>query len=359
MDRQVTGAVRSPLDERDYTWEEVAMGLSDFDWKTGYDIEEVLGLSIAPKDQNGSFSCGGQAWATLAAVQEALHTSSYEERSAKFIYAQTAVYGGGSAGRTNSEVYTKKGVSLESLCTSYENGKAPTEAFMIRSADITAEARENAKSTLAKSYVSISPDIKSIAQAVKANGGVVIGISARDNGTWYSEFPEAPKDGTGIWRHWLYVGKAKTIKGKKYLGVLNSWGPDAGKNGWQWISESYVNDTVYDSSYGLEQDCVWEAWTTVYNTSGLPVGFKHDFLKNLAYGQRGDEVRALQQALQLDGSFPAGFDLTPTAYPTAYYGDMTANAVLKFRAKHGVDSSTDPRGKNAGPLTRAKLNEIF
>ena len=358
MDSQVTGAVRSPLDERDYTWEEVAMGLPSFDWNEGFDIEKKVG-KILPKDQNGSGSCGGQAWATLAAVQEALVTGTFEERSAKYVYAQTAVPGGGSSGRANSEIYAKQGVSLETLCSSYENGKPPTEAFMTRIGDITDAARTNAKSALAKSYVSISPDIDSIAQAVKANGGVVIGIDGTNNGTWLSRIPTAPTSAKGLWHHWVYVGKARIINGKKYLGILNSQGKNCGEDGWQYISEEYVNHAVYDSSIGTDRDSVWEAWTTTVNMSGLPVGFKHDFLKDVAYGQTSEEVRALQKALQIDGAFPKGFDLTPGAYPKAYYGDMTAQAILKFRAKYGIDTSTDPKGRNAGPKTRAKLNEIF
>lgn len=354
------GAIKSVLDERDYQWEEVAMGIAPFDWTAGYDIEAVLGTTIKPKDQGSSSSCGGQAWATLAAVQEAIASESFEERSAKFVYAQTFVSGGGSGGRENSEIYSKRGVAVETLCTSYMNGKPPTEAFMERSGDITAPARANALNTThAGSYVSVSPDIESIARAIKQNGGVVIGIDGSNNRTWLSEFPQKPVKGEGIWRHWLYAGKAKTIKGVKYIGVLNSWGTAAGKNGWQWISEDYIKSTVYDASFAIEQACVWEAWTCVVNTTGVPTTFSHNFIKDIAYGQKGDEVRALQMALQADGTFPIGFSLTAADYPVAYYGDMTAQAILKFRVKYGIDSSTDPKGKSAGPRTRAKLNELY
>lgn len=351
------GAIKSPLDERDFQWEEIAKGISTFDWSEGFNIEDKVG-KIAPKDQGRSYSCGGQAWATLAAVQEALATESFEERSAKFVYAQTFVPGGGSAGRANSEIYSNQGVSREDKCLSYENGKAPSEAFMTRPQDITADAKTSAKNGMAKSYVSVSPDIESIAQAIKANGGVILGVDGSDNGTWLSEFPAAPKDGDSIWRHWVYAGKAKIIKGKKYIGILNSWGKKCGKNGWQWLSEDYIKGTVYDTSLGFEQACIWEVWTAVFNTQP-ETGFHHNFTKDILFGQTGEEVRALQRALQEDGSFPAGFNLTPGAYPVAYYGDITAQAVLKFRVKYGIDSATDPKGRSAGPRTRAKLNELF
>ena len=352
------GALPSPLDERDYKWEEIAMGLSTIDWRKGYDVEKKLGVTIAAKDQGPSFSCGGQAWAYLAAVQEALATGTYEERSAKFVYAQTAVRGGGSAGRTNSILYKDQGVCLEPLCVSYKDGKAPDEAFMVRSADITSQARTDARKALAKSYVSVSPDINSIAQAISANGGVIIGIAGTDNGTWRSEFPKAPVDGESQWNHWVYAGKAKMIRGKRHIGIINSWGLKTGDKGWQWISEDYIHATAYNPSFGFERACVWEVWSVSYNTD-VPNGYTHNFAKDIAYGERGDEVRALQLSLQEDGSFPAGFNLSQAAYPVAYYGDMTAAAVVKFRIKHGVDGSSDPRGRSAGPRTRAALNEIF
>ena len=353
------GAVKSPLDERDFKMEEIAMGVTPFDWDKGFDIEKELGVKLKPKDQNGSFSCGGQATSKLGAVQEAMATGSFEERSAKFVYAQVFAPGGGSTGRALMDLYVTQGICIEDLCSSYQNGKAPSESFMTRAGDITTAARADAKKTKAKNYVSVSPDIDSIALAVKLYGGVMIGIDGSNNGTWLSEFPKPPKDGEGIWRHWLYVGKAKKIKGKKYLGVLNSWGEDAGDDGWQWISEDYINGDVYDTAIGINQACVWEAWTAVYNPDGVPARYVHNFNKDIAYGQKSEEVRALQQALQVDGSFPAGFSLNAKDYPVAYYGDMTAQAVLKFRLKYGIDSSTDPKGRNAGPKTRTKLNELF
>lgn len=359
-DKLGKGAVKSPLDERDYQWEEVAMGIAPFDWSKGYDIEKVLGHTLSPKDQGSSSSCGGQAWSMLAAVQEDIATQSFEERSAKYVYAQTFVPGGGSGGRANSEIYKGQGISYEKLCPSYEpSGSLPSEMFITRVQDITAEARKNAKEALAATYFNVSPDIDSIAQAIKTNGGVVLGIDGSNNGTWLSEFPKMPQDGEKIWRHWVYAGKAKIVRGVKYIGVLNSWGAEAGVKGWQWLSEEYINGSVYDSSLGFEQACIWEVWTATINKNGPISSFKHNFATNIKFGQHGEEVRALQLALQNDGSFPAGFSLSNKDYPTANYAGMTAQAVLKFRLKHGISSATDTLGHSVGPLTRAKLNEFY
>lgn len=360
MDQFGTGAIKSKLDERDHQWEEVGFGVSPFDWTTGYDAEKELAalmnkpdFIISPKDQNGSGSCGGQAWSYYSAVQEAFYDKSYQERSAKFVYAQTHGPMGGSDGRDNSALYKAQGVSEELLCPSYDHGMAPSEAFMIRPQDITAVARENARLNRATSYVSVSPDIDSIAQALKANHGIVIGVDGSNNGTWLSLFPQKPVAGEVIWRHWLFVFAAKMINGKKHLGVINSWGSNPGENGKQWLSEDYVKATVYDTFNGFSQACVWEAWSLVHNDNPASPDFTHNFATDIKFNTNGEEVVALQKALQLEGGFPLG---TPT---TGYYGDITRRAVLAFRIKYGIDTSTDPQGKNVGPKTRAQLNKLY
>jgi len=67
---QGKGAVREDIpDPRDYQWgKDVGMATIPFDWDKGYDVEEevskVLGVpfKLPVKNQNGSSSCGGQAW---------------------------------------------------------------------------------------------------------------------------------------------------------------------------------------------------------------------------------------------------------------------------------------------------------
>lgn len=328
-----TGAIRDVYDPRDYQWSEIAHGSTPFNWVKGFDIEEKVG-KLLPKDQNGSSSCGGQAWSMYSAVLEALATGTLEERSAKFIYAQTAVPGGGSAGRTNCELCKKSGVCIEPLCPSYENGNPPSESFMTRKEDITEGALWDAKKNKERSYAFVNSDIDEIAQAVEINGGCVIGISGENNGTWLTPFPKPPlHEG---WRHWVYVGKAKIINGKKMLGLINSWGEDCGEDGWQWVGEDY-----FQALKGL---AIWSVWTMVYDqqTSYEP----HLFMKSLRYGMIDSEVKFLQERLKLDGYFPN----IPT---TKYFGKITRDAVKKFQIAKGLIADGIV-GKN----TNAELNKI-
>lgn len=354
------GALPDIPDERDYQWQEIGFAAAPFDWGVGYDVEAELRLklndsnfSIPVKDQNGSGSCGGQAWSYYDASFEAMATGTYEERSAKYIYAQTFVPPMGSHGRTNSELVKNQGVARETLTTSYDKGKPPTEAFMQRVQDITVEARNDAKKARAKGYASVSFDIDSIAQAARENHGVVIGIVGQNNGTWYTPFPKPPTMQGERWYHWVYVGKAKLINGKKHIGFVNSWGTACGDRGWQWIDEDYVKTLLPGDVYGR---AIFSTWTQVFDPASLEDGFKYTFTKEMDFGAIGAEVVALQKALKQEECFPS---YVPA---TGLFGLITQNAVKKFQAKYGIVSSGSPSTTGYGRVgkkTMAQLNKLF
>ena len=134
--------------------------------------------------------------------------------------------------------------------------------------------------------------------------------------------------------------------------LRNSWGADWCDGGdvdfilneWQpFIYEAIVIADIPTDALKLVQ--------------GLPKAkeFKHNFAKDIKYTTRSLEVRALQIALAIDGSF---------AYPeiTSYFGSVTADAVLAFQRKYKVadESELAPlKGRSVGPKTRQKLNELF
>lgn len=74
--------------------------------------------------------------------------------------------------------------------------------------------------------------------------------------------------------------------------------------------------------------------------------FTYTFTLDLYRGQQGEEVRALQQALQSLGLFDGDI--------SGNYYDKTREAVLMFQAKHGL-----PQTGYVGPATRNKLNELY
>ena len=340
-----TGGIPSEKDKRDFQWDKIAVGMASapFDWSIGFDIEAKLGVKIPVKDQNGSYSCGGQAMATYEAVLNAIADGKLEERSAKFIYAQVHYPDGGSTGRDLMDNACNEGFGLESLTSSYQNGLPPTEAFMIRREDITQEAFEYAKKERGLSYATISTtDIDSIAQAIRDNNGALIGVCGQNGKGWStSAFPGVPT--RTDWRHWIYAGGAKIINGKKYIKIINSWGNKVGEVGWQWICEEYFTSG----------NC-FEARTLVYNVDKPINAFKHTFNLDIARGATGDEVMALQAVLRLEGLFNYPLD-------TGNYGIVTQDAVYKFQIKYNIApfSRWLYRGFYCGPATRAVLNQKY
>lgn len=337
------GAIRDVLDERDFQWQEVGFTAAPFDWSAGYDIEVELAkklsvptFKIPVKDQNGSGSCGGQAWSYYDSVFEAMATGSFEERSARFIYSQTFVApDGGSDGRTNSILVADQGVAREVVFTSYNNGHPPSESFMRNKSDMTADVKADANKSRAKGYANVNNDIDTFAQAIRENYGLVLGIDGEDNGTWLSPFPKPPSK--RVWGHWLYAGKAKLIDGKKYIGVINSWGASTGDQGIQWLGEDY-----------FKSGHIWYGWTQVFDPASLDTGFHYTFKNQLDFGAIGADVVALQTALKLEGCFPS---YVPA---TGLFGLITQASVKAFQKKYNLDQVG-----RVGPKTLAQLNKLY
>jgi peptidoglycan hydrolase-like protein with peptidoglycan-binding domain len=309
------GAIKDTEDERDYQFSDIASATAPFDWNTGFDIETKIG-TMPVKNQFQSFSCGGQAWSSYSYALE----KSNQEKSAKFIYAQTHQGSGGSDGRTNSQLCVSKGDSSETLCSSYLPDKTTTEAYMTNVEDITALAYADALTNEEKSYLAVNCNIDLVAQAIRDSNGVVIGLTGVNNGTWLTAFPLPPEklDNT-CWNHWLYFGKAKLINGKKYLGFLNSWGTSVGQNGWQWISEDYFNIGIF------------ACWTMMYNSQ-----IKYIFVPTIKFGDKGLPVKMLQTRLGItaDGIFGAitkqavqTFQVINKLVPDSIVGIKTCNAL--------------------------------
>lgn len=90
--------------------------------------------------------------------------------------------------------------------------------------------------------------------------------------------------------------------------------------------------------------------------STTPSTFKHAFNQDIKFGSSGVEVKALQDALKIDGVF------SKNVISTGYYGDITRVAVVVFQKKYRVASPQEIaslNGRVVGPKTRAKLNQLF
>ncbi len=318
MEKEIfTGAIIDTPDINDYQWSEIGSNSSPFNWDNEFNIEQVINKKLEAKDQEQTSSCGGFAWSYYGQVLDFLIDKEYQIKSPKFIYAQTKVGSGGSAGRTNCDLVVNQGWGNEEDCPSFLNGTT-TEAFISNKADITDKAKENALKDKALVYAQVSSNIDQIAQAIRDNNGCVLGITGQNNGTWLTEFPKPPLSSKNSWNHWVYAGKVKTIDGKKYIGFINSWGDEAGEDGWQWIGEDYMS-------------WIWNVWTLTARPNDT-------LYQTLRLGSKGEQVKILQSllgGLTVDGVF----------------GMKTDSAVREFQKNNGLKADGI-----VGPITRAKLN---
>ncbi len=333
-----TGGIPSPEDKRDIKMSDIAMSPVPFDWDTGYDVLATYGITLTTKNQQQSYSCGGQAFSYYGEVLSTIFDKVYNRKSARFPYAQVFLTGGGSDGRSLCDIFVKQGWADEIVLSSYLPDGTCTEQFMEISSDINDSVRLNAAKDKAFTYATTSLDFDSIAQAIRDNHGVVLGVVGSNNGTWSGEYPLPAASGSE-WNHWIYFYAAKMVNGVKMLRCINSWGNSVGKNGHQWIREGQK---------------LFESRTVVYNTP--PSSFTHNFQTNLWQGQSSDEVTALQTALQVDGCFPKGIA------PTGYYGNITTQSVAKFQTKYKVANPVilwANGGRFVGEATRKALNDLF
>jgi hypothetical protein len=240
------GYHRTP-DERDYTPDapEVGKAVAPFNWGKGYDIEadisELTGqtFKLPTKDQGQSGSCGGQSMAYYGQVLSAYYPRSPQERSAKYLYSQAFVPGGGSDDRSLAKLGVAQGFAPESACPSYDRGQPPMEGFMERPQDITPRARLQASGDkIQLAYVFPTTNLDEIASLLPSSKGGILLLHGSNNGTWLSDVPKPPTRHEPLWTHYMFVGKAGICQGQKGIWAKQSWGPDAapGTNSWQFLN---------------------------------------------------------------------------------------------------------------------------
>ena len=326
------GAVPAPPDKRDHRLEEI-FGASPVDWNKGYDIEKEMGMALPVKNQGSSQSCVSQAWSYYAEVLDYLETKRFLRESARFIYSQIYLPNGGAYLRAGGQILTNKGEVPEALVKDYQN-----ENQMRNKSDITNYDLEVAQVLLKASYASFSAQsIDYTASVIKSHHGAVSGVL--DDFQYNNWHKEIITPGTSRTGHALYFGKFKLLNGKKYLGFKNSWGPNFGNNGWQWLGEEWFQGRRF-----FDPQTIIDLPNEIERPKKKP---RYVFLNNLRVGMNNAEVRVLQECLKYLGLFN---------YPTAtgFFGGITLKAVKLFQSLHNI-----PATGFVGPLTRAQLNSIF
>lgn len=242
-----TGAFPDPRDDRDFVYDDIALGAAPVDWAKGYDVEKELNIKLPLKNQGQSSSCVGQAWSYYVGVVNAKEVGRYDELSAKAFYSQFFLPQGGAYLRDGGKLAVNWGAIMEMLVTSYQNSNPPSESFMTDKSWKTPQLDSLAKVLQAKEYRTIDAEtnMELFAAAIRDNLGVVGGVYGINNGTWSSFEPTPPgQTSPGKWGHALYFGKFGVDSLGKYIATPNSWGTrGAGDalhpDGWQKLRENY------------------------------------------------------------------------------------------------------------------------
>lgn len=296
-----TGCYPEPQTKSHYQLDHVAMAsFKPFDWSKGFDIEQKLGLLLPVKDQGSRKSCVGEALATYSYVHNALELAPIYERdlsailpelSAKSLYSQIALESGGAFIGDGLKLISTFGVSRESDVPSYDEYRQPlTEAQVKDLSWLNGTTSNNAKNYISKEYRFIYDrgSVDLIAQTIEECGGCVVGLFIDDADSWLTEFPSVGS--RRMYSHGVYLGKARLINGKRYFGLLNSWGKGVGRYGWQWIPAEYFQSGMVHT-VGAMTDQYNSTWVKFFDKNGKPRAFPTYMLKSIKYMlERGSKL---------------------------------------------------------------------
>ena len=243
-----TGAVPDKGDNRDYKYDDLALGAAPVDWSKGYDIERELDFIVPFKNQGGSSSCVGQAWSYYAGIINLAEINTYSSTSAKAYYSQIYLPGGGAYLREGGKLTVNWGAIPEMVVPSYMSGNPPTEKFITDSSWKNNKMDKLAEVLQAKEYrtISASKSMELFAQAIRDNYGVVGGVYGSNNGSWNTNEPKPPANGQDRWGHAIYFGKFGEDSLGKYIATPNSWGvrnqiDTLHRDDWQKLRKDYFS----------------------------------------------------------------------------------------------------------------------
>lgn len=211
----------------------VAYASQPFDWSIITD--NSAGIKI--KDQGTSGSCSGQAGSYALQV---LNNSN--QLSAKSIYSNIYYPGGGSTVTALESQIGVRGANLEAEIPSYNvYGNPLDEQDYEETSWQTPNTIQEAVKCAGWLPIDIEVNIDAIASAVRDYKAVIIEIQGKNNGTWLSPVPSAPSIDSDLWAHFI-TGMGVMIKdGQKTIKFANSWGTDTGEQGFQYLTEAYIN----------------------------------------------------------------------------------------------------------------------
>lgn len=341
--------------EKDWTFEEIVSAAAPVTW-VEKDLDDLRKFPV--QDQNGSGSCVAQTLKKMMGVYVWLKTQAYLTLSASHIYQRRVNRPNGGMIATNAFDIGQKGVTLEVFAPSEDLNDREMDAV-----EVTDFEKRVGETFSLGNYFSITEvgNIDKIASIIQETGkGVMIWFyftssewSANKNGDF--TVPEirtnlsGPTDSRSL-RHSVAGIDFCLYNGKKAIIADDS--AHFGGKARRIITEDFFEKRNWYAGHFM--NLKFEDQTTPEPNPDRPV---HTFLRDLEFSpvyNEDPEVVILQDILKYEGCFPQNVQ------SSGYYGSVTKTSVGKFQLKHGVvNSSNDAGFGRVGPLTRAKLNELY
>lgn len=313
------------------------------------------------QNQDGSGSCVAQTKKKMNGINVWLKTGRYVTFSASHTYQRRANKpAGGMGGIDVFEIERNGGVTLEEFAPSEMMNDTQMDALKV-----DGPALDVAKIFLGANHVGFTPkNIEEVASTIQATGKAVM--------VWfyftYAEWQDVPvviDPNLDLYagstaRHSVTAVDFCLWNGKKALIIEDSWGSFNQWNGQRVITEDFYKARNWYARYSLGFKYE-ETQPVPVPTPGHKFTMSMKFIPLTAQGEISDpvlhvkqssEVVFLQDLLKKQGCMPTNVS------STGYYGALTCKAVVAFQKKYAIDASSSPEGKDVGPKTIAKLNQV-
>ena len=221
------------VDERDYVFG--AEFVKPFDWSVPYSFT----VPISASNQNGSLSCVGQSTMNMAKIAYYSQNHPVVDFSARFIYSQIHLPGGGAYVRDGVSTLVKQGI-----CSNVIMPSDPQTESHMRDKTGLAQAQVEAKTfdiyTGDIAYAQVTNNIDDVASAIRDHSSVIIGATGHNLG-WANADVIPPKigDGQSTWGHAVEGIQPVIRAGKKAIRFINSWETTWGDHGTGYLNEDY------------------------------------------------------------------------------------------------------------------------
>lgn len=373
MDKAL-GAIKSPPDYRDVHYSHVAAA-NPVAVPSSYKVD-ISKLPVWMQNQLGA--CTAHATGKYAQYKVLKGTGQIVDLSARYPYSWAKANDGiglmeqGTYPRDCAKCLQNLGCATEQTLPNNTFLDFASYCFDARWANMPAAANEDAPAFKIGGYAffdTINRDL--LKQAIYQNDGVAMLVQV--GAEWYTApngqaswspadlFPLRPPAQV-ISGHEIYVyGYEDSADGTDTtFFLLNSWSAQWGENGTGWFNFSTYAPYIVEAITFVD---LTPAAITALKSLPNRADFKHTFTQQLDLGASGEEVKALQTALLIDGEFAEGLYLELlNGNELGYFGALTQHALESFQAKYGIASTGTPETTGygrVGPKTITELNNLF